>query len=103
MFTPNVVCIGVCLYSWLSTTFGIASRLSSITSRMPLRSDSSRRSVMSGTFFSWTRSAIFWISPPSPPFFTAKGSSVTMIASLPWPIGSICARACTRTRPRPVS
>ena len=28
--TPNVACIVVCLYSWFSTTRGIASRFSSI-------------------------------------------------------------------------
>ena len=39
----------------------------------------------------------------SPPFLTMKGSSVTTIASLPWLSGSMWARACTRTRPRPVS
>ena len=58
---------------------------------------------MSGIFLSWTRSAIFVISPLSPPFFTAKGSSVTISASLPWPISSMPTRARTRTRPRPVS
>ena len=52
---------------------------------------------------SLTRSAIFWISPPSPPFLTMNGSSVTTIASLPCLSGSMCARAWTRTRPRPVS
>jgi hypothetical protein len=54
-------------------------------------------------FLSWTSSAIFLITPPSPPFLTMKGSSVTMIASLPWLSGSLCARARTRMRPRPVS
>ena len=93
MFTPNVCCIGVCLNSLLSTTFGIASRLSSITIRIPLRSDSSRMSVISESFFSWTSVAIFSITPPSPPLRTWNGSSVTMIASLPWPIGSMWALA----------
>ena len=46
MIAPNVVCSGVCTNSWLSTTFGFASFLSSITIRMPSRSDSSRRSLM---------------------------------------------------------
>ena len=78
-------------------------RLSSITTRMPLRSDSSRRSEISVIFFSWTSSAILRMRPPSPPFFTMKGSSVTMIASLPCPMSSVWARARTRTRPRPVS
>ena len=58
---------------------------------------------MSGIFLSLTSWAIFWMSAPSPPFLTMKGSSVTTIASLPWVSGSVCARARTRTRPRPVS
>ena len=37
---------GVCLKSWFRTTLGCASRFSSITMRMPSRSDSSRRSEM---------------------------------------------------------
>ena len=56
MITPNVLCIVVCLYSWFSTTRGIASRLSSITTRMPSRSDSSRRSEMPSSFLSRTSS-----------------------------------------------
>ncbi len=52
-------------------------------------------------FFSRTRSAIFTIRPPSPPFFTWNGSSVTMIDSLPFFIGSTCASARTFTEPRP--
>ncbi len=52
-------------------------------------------------FFSRTRSAIFVIRPPSPPFFTWKGSSVTMIASLPPLIGSTSVRARTLIEPRP--
>ena len=36
---------------------------------------------------------IFEMTPESPPFFTWKGSSVTMIASLPWRSGSMWARA----------
>ena len=52
-------------------------------------------------FFSRTRSAILVIRPPSPPFFTWKGSSVTMIASLPPLIGSTWALARTLTEPRP--
>ena len=103
MFTPKVVCIGVCLKSLLRTTLGMWSRLSSITTRMPRLSERSLMSEISVSFLSCTRSAIFWIRPPSPPFLTIHGSSVTMIASLPWETGSMCARACTRTRPRPVA
>ena len=54
-------------------------------------------------FFSCTSSAILRMTPLSPPFFTAYGSSVTMIASLPCESGSEWARARMRTRPRPVS
>ena len=67
------VCIGVCLKSLFSTTLGIASRLSSITMRMPRLSESSSRSEISGICLSWTSSAIFSISPPSPPFLTMIG------------------------------
>ena len=52
--------------------------------------------------FSRTRSAIFAITPPSPPFFTPYGSSVTMIAFLPPRSSSTCARARMTIRPRPV-
>ena len=55
MITPNVDCICVCLYSWFSTTRGIASRFSSMTMRMPSRSDSLRRSLMPSSFLSRTR------------------------------------------------
>jgi hypothetical protein len=58
---------------------------------MPERSDSSRRSEISVSFLSRTRSAIFVISPPSPPLRTVNGSSETMIASLPLLIGSMWA------------
>ncbi len=102
MLTPKVFCIGVCLYSWLRTTSGGSPpRLSSITSRMPDRSDSSRRSEIPVIFFSRTRSAILVISPPSPPFFTWKGSSETMIDSRPPLSGSMWARARTLTDARP--
>ena len=49
------------------------------------------------SFLSRTRSAIFVISPPSPPLLTVNGSSETMIASLPLLIGSMWALARTRT------
>ena len=52
-------------------------------------------------FLSRTRSAILVIRPPSPPFLTLKGSSVTMIASLPPLSGSTWALARTLTDPRP--
>ena len=62
MMTPKVVCMAVCLKSLLSTTLGMASRFSSMTTRMPERSDSSRRSEISEIFFSRTSSAIFSMS-----------------------------------------
>ena len=67
MLTPNVTCIEVCLKRSLRTTLGIVSRLSSITIRIPWRPDSSGTSVISESFSSWTRSAIFSSTPPSPP------------------------------------
>ena len=59
MLTPKVSCSWVFLYSWLRTTWGTASRLSSMTSRVPVRSDSSRRSAIPPILRSRTRSAIF--------------------------------------------
>jgi hypothetical protein len=41
MLQPKLVCIGVKRNSWFSTTSGVASRFSSITTRTPIRSDSS--------------------------------------------------------------
>ena len=103
MLIPKLVCIEVRLKSWFRTTWaGSPPRFSSITSRIPLRSDSSRRSEIPVIFFSRTRSAIFVIKPPSPPFLTRNGSSETMIASLPPRIGSTWALARSRTLPRPL-
>ena len=48
IFTPKVDCMAVYLKSWLSTFLGWASRFSSITRRMPLRSDSSRTQACAG-------------------------------------------------------
>ena len=58
---PKVVCIEVNLKSWLSTLRWRASRRSSITTRMPWRSDSSRTSVMPSIFLSRASSLIFLI------------------------------------------
>src|SRR6266536_3294535 len=60
MFTGKLHCIGVCLYSWLSTTCGLASRRSSITRRVVSPADSFRTSLMPSTLRSFTSSAIFW-------------------------------------------
>ena len=79
LMIPNVVCIWVCLYSLLSTTIGMASRLSSMTSRMPERSDSLRRSLISVIFLVLTRSTMLSISEAR---LTWYGSSVTTMALL---------------------
>jgi hypothetical protein len=49
---PKDICSGVSLYSLLRTTCGTASRLSSMTTRMPSRFDSSRISEMPSSRFS---------------------------------------------------
>ncbi len=54
MLQPKLVCIGVKRHSWFSTTSGVASRLSSITTRTPIRSDSSCTWAMPSIFFSRT-------------------------------------------------
>ena len=66
MLTPNVLCSGVCLKSLFSTTLGMASRLSSIVSRVPPRSEWLLTSAISGITLSLTRSAIFLTRPSSP-------------------------------------
>ncbi len=78
---------------------GMASRLSSMTRRMPARSDSLRRSLISVIFFVLTRSTM---SSMSVARLTWYGSSVTTIALLLPLSCSVCALARTRTRPRPV-
>ena len=58
---PNEVCSAEKRQSWLSTTSAMASRFSSITTRMPSRSLSSRMSAMPSMRLSCTISAIFSI------------------------------------------
>ncbi len=100
MITPNVDCIAVCLYSWLSTTFGIASRFSSITMRVFL-SDSSRSADTPSIFLSRTYSAIAITRFAR---LTMYGISVTTICTRPVDsFSSICARARITILPRPVS
>ncbi len=96
---PKVDCICVCLYSRFSTISGTASRLSSMTIRIPSRSDSSRRSRMSVSFLSRTSCAICSIRRD---LFTMKGISVTTIRSVFASTCSISARARITMRPRPV-
>jgi hypothetical protein len=58
------VCSGVCLNRLFSTTSPFSPRLSSMTTRKPSLSDSSRSSLMPSSFFSRTSSAIFSTSAP---------------------------------------
>ena len=99
LITPNVSCICVCLYNKFKTTLGFTSLRSSITIRMPSRSDSSRRSVIPSILLSLCSSAIFSISLA---LLTRYGSSVTTIRFFPLSIGSISVTARTRILPRPV-
>ncbi len=55
---PKVSCSWVCLYRLFSTTSGTSPRFSSITTRMPDLSDSSRMWLMPSIFFSCTSSAM---------------------------------------------
>ncbi|MNT34050.1 hypothetical protein D3C72_1700070 [compost metagenome] len=61
-------------------TSGTSPRRSSMTTRMPSLSDSSRSSVMPSSFFSLTSSAIFSIRRA---LFSWYGSSVTTICWRP--------------------
>ena len=70
MLTPNVDCRAVCLYSLFSTTIGMASRFSSMVIRVPVRSEWLLMSEISEITLSFTRSAIFLITPSSPSRFT---------------------------------
>ena len=71
----------------------------SIQILIPVRSDSSRSSVIPSIFLSRTNSAIFSISFA---LFTMYGSSVTTIRFLPFGIASMSVTARTRILPRPV-
>ena len=56
---PNEDCIAVCRYRLFRTIWGSSPRFSSMTTRMPRRSDSSRRSEIPVRRLSLTSSAIF--------------------------------------------
>jgi hypothetical protein len=58
MLMPNTVSIGVCAYRLLSTISATSPRLSSITTRMPSLSDSSRSSEMPSICLLRTSSAM---------------------------------------------
>ena len=62
MLAPKLVCRSEWRQSWFSTTSAMASRLSSMTMRMPSRLVSSQMSEMPSILFSRTCSAIFSIS-----------------------------------------
>ena len=76
MFTANVVRSAECLNSWLRTDATVALRASSITMRIPWRSDSSRRSEMPSMRLLRTMSAMRSMSVA---LLTWYGSSVTTI------------------------
>ncbi len=98
---PKLDCIGVILKSWFKTTCGTASRLSSTMTRMPSRSDSSRRSAMPSMSLPCTSSAM---RSTRRALFTWYGSSLTMIATRsPFFWCSMRARACICTEPWPVA
>ena len=61
IMTPNVSCNWVCFKSWFKITLALTSRRSSMTILIPVRSDSSRKSVIPSIFFSFASSAIFSI------------------------------------------
>ena len=99
MFTPNVSCSCVCLYRLFSTTLAIASRLSTITSRWPVRPlVSSRMSAMPDRRPSRSSSAIL---PARLSGLTWNGSSLTTRQVRPW-ISSTSTTARMMIEPRPV-
>ena len=100
LFTLKLVCRAEYLNSWFSTTVAMASRFTSYTMRMPLRSLSSRMSLIPSTFLSFTRSAHFFTRSA---LFTMKGISSTMMVSRPRSSSSMRALPRSTTRPRPVS
>ena len=100
MLTPKLSCSWVFLKSWLRTTWGTASRLSSTTNRVPLRSLSSRRSATPLIFLSRTSSAIFSMIRSRDTWY---GTSVTTMAVRPLRTSSTSVTARIFTEPRPVS
>ena len=99
MFAPNVSCSWVCLYRLFSTTLATASRLSTMTSRWPVRPlVSSRTSAMPLTRPSLTSSAIFSARLSG---LTWYGSSVATRQVRPW-VSSTSTTARMVIEPRPV-
>ena len=102
MITPNVDCICVCLYSWFSTTRGIASRLSSITMRMPSRSRLVAQ--VADALELLVAHQLGDVLDRACALLTWYGISVTTICDLfDDSFSSITARARMTMRPRPVS
>ena len=99
MMTPNVTCICVSEYRLFRTICGEASRLTSMTMCMPLRSEWSSMFEMPSSRFSLTRSAMLSISRA---LLTWYGSSETTIWNRPFGFSTISARARTWILPRPV-
>ena len=100
MLQPKVSCSWVCLYRLFSTTRGWASRLSTMTSRWPVRAEvSSRMSAMPVRRPELTRSAIFWARLSGLHMY---GNSVTTSAVRPFFSSSMLITARMVTEPRPV-
>ncbi len=100
MFAPNVSWSWVCLYRLFSTTLATASRLSTITIRIPVRpEDSSRMSAMPASLLSLTSSAMRSARLSG---FTWYGSSVTIRLVRPLLSSSTSTTARIRMEPRPV-
>ncbi len=97
---PNEDWSGVRARSWFRTTCATSPRLTSTTTRMPSRSDSSRIAEMPSSRFSFTRCAM---SSMSRALLTWNGISVTTIDSRsPFLFFSISALPRTWRMPRPV-
>ncbi len=98
MFTPKLVCNGVCLNRLLRTTLALASRLSSITSLGSWLADALRSSLMPSRSPARTSSVIFCSITSTDVWY---GSSVTTMRSPTRP-SSISATARILMEPRPV-
>ena len=98
---PKDVCSCVCLKRLFRTTAGTSPRLSSMTIRMPDRSDSSRKSAIPSIVFSRASSAIF---SSSRALLIWYGISVTTIASLSLFLSDVSISVLARItiEPRPV-
>ena len=96
---PNEVSSGVYLYSELMTISGMVPRFSSMTTRMPRRSDSSRRSDTPSILRSLISAAIFSTRLD---LFRPNGISRMISDWKPFLRSSISTLPRTFTVPRPV-